>query len=83
LDAFNEADGLVSALEGFRSRTGAYPKRTLVDKTCRNRKNHAWCKERGIAVSGPRLKRPLLGEERVVRSLVQQRALNRAQVLCP
>lgn len=28
------------------------------DKIYRNRKNLAWCKERGIAVSGPKLGRP-------------------------
>lgn len=57
-DACNEADELIDALEEFRKRTGAYPKRALVDKIYRNRKNLAWCKERAIAVSGPRLGRP-------------------------
>jgi Transposase DDE domain./Transposase domain (DUF772). len=57
-EAFNEADFLISAAETHKERTGEYPTRILADKIYRNRKNLAWCKERGIAISGPRLGRP-------------------------
>lgn len=57
-DAFSGAEGLTGALEDFKKRTGAYPERVCADRICRNRKNLAWCKERGIAVSGPKLGRP-------------------------
>lgn len=35
-----------------------YPARVLADKTYRNRSNLAYCKARGIRLSGPALGRP-------------------------
>ena len=57
-DAFNEAEGLIEALEDFKGRMGSYPERVCVDKIYRNRANLAWLKERDIAISGPKLGRP-------------------------
>jgi len=57
-DAYNEADVLTGAIENYRERTGHYPERVLVDQIYRNRKNRAYCKERGIRISGPALGRP-------------------------
>ena len=57
-DAYNESDVLIGAVENYRVRTGHYPSRILVDKIYRNRKNLAYCKERGIRISGPALGRP-------------------------
>ena len=37
---------------------GHYPERVLVDKIYRNRETIAWCKERGIQITGPALGRP-------------------------
>ena len=57
-DAYNEADVLITAIEGYRKRTGSYPERVLVDQIYRNRKNRAFCKSKGIRISGPALGRP-------------------------
>lgn len=57
-DAYNEANGLPEMLERYKDRTGHYPARVLADKIYRNRGNLAYCKERGIRLSGPALGRP-------------------------
>lgn len=57
-DAFNEAGDFFQAVEGYRERYGFYPARVLVDKIYRNRETIAWCKERGIQLTGPALGRP-------------------------
>lgn len=57
-DAYNEATTLQETIERYRLRTGHYPARVLVDKIYRNRDNLAFCKERGIRLSGPTLGRP-------------------------
>lgn len=58
IDAYNESDVLISAVERYKQRTGHYPERVLVDQIYRNRANLAFCKENGIRVSGPALGRP-------------------------
>ena len=65
-DAYNEADVLKSAIKNYFDRTGHYPERILVDQIYRNRNNRAFCKEKGIRISGPALGRPkeLNAEER-------------------
>ena len=57
-DAYNEADVLITAIERYRKRTGRYPQRVLVDQIYRNRNNRAFCKSKGIRISGPALGRP-------------------------
>ena len=57
-DAFNEGTTLKESAEGYKARTGRYPEHMLVDRIYRTRKNLAWCKERGIRLSGPKLGRP-------------------------
>ena len=57
-DAYNESGGLDEMIERYRLRTGHYPERILADKIYRNRNNLAYCKERGIRLSGPALGRP-------------------------
>ena len=57
-DAFNEGTTLKESAERYKERTGQYPERLLVDKIYRTRENLAWCKERGIRLSGPKLGRP-------------------------
>lgn len=57
-DAFNEASDFFKAVEAYRTRYGFYPKRVLADKIYRNRETIAWCKERGIQITGPALGRP-------------------------
>lgn len=57
-DACNEAARLVPATEAYFERHGRWPERILADKIYLNRSNRAWCKERGIRLSGPKLGRP-------------------------
>lgn len=57
-DAFNESEGLIKAVNAYHEREGLWPDRVLADKIYRNRPNLAWCKERNIRLSGPRLGRP-------------------------
>ena len=57
-EAYNESEVLIPAIEQYRERYGYYPVAVMVDQIFRNRKNIAYCKERGIRISGPKLGRP-------------------------
>ncbi len=55
---FNESRDLKEQVEKFKMLYGCYPESIHVDKIYRTRENRAWCKERGIRISGPKLGRP-------------------------
>ncbi len=55
---FNESGDFKAQVEAFKNYTGYYPESVHVDKIYRTRENRAWCKERGIIMSGPPLGRP-------------------------
>ncbi len=57
-DNFNESGDLKTQVELFKEYTGYYPESVHVDRIYRTRENRAWCKERGIRISGPPLGRP-------------------------
>jgi len=57
-DNFNESGDLQAQVEEYKEFTGYYPESVHVDKIYRTRKNLAWCKERGIRISGVPLGRP-------------------------
>ncbi|HEY9298217.1 MAG TPA: IS5 family transposase, partial [Phormidium sp.] len=57
-DNFNESTDLKAQIEAFKEYTDYYPESVHVDKIYRTRDNRAWCKERGIRISGPPLGRP-------------------------
>ncbi len=57
-DNFNESGDFKAQVEAFKNYTGYYPESVHVDKIYRTRENRAWCKERGIIMSGPPLGRP-------------------------
>ena len=57
-DNFNESGDLKTQIEAFKNYTGYYPESVHVDKIYRTQENRAWCKERGIRISGPTLGRP-------------------------
>lgn len=57
-DNFNESGDLKSQIEAYYNFTGYYPESVHVDRIYRTRENRAWCKERGIRISGPPLGRP-------------------------
>lgn len=55
---FNESGDLKAQVEAFKQSTGRYPESVHVDRIYRTRENRAFCKERGIRISGPPLGRP-------------------------
>ncbi len=55
---FNESGDFKTQVEAYKNYTGYYPSSVHVDKIYRNRENRAWCKEKGIRISGPPLGRP-------------------------
>jgi len=57
-DAYNETSDLSVQAENFRQRLGHYPASIHADKIYQTRANRAWCKERGIRLSGKPLGRP-------------------------
>ena len=61
-DSFHEGVTLMESVEAYKIRFGHYPKVVLADQLYRNRENLAYCKERGIRLSGPKLGRPSINE---------------------
>lgn len=57
-DNFNEGGDLIQQIERYQDRWGCYPQSVHVDKIYRTRANRAYCKARGIRLSGPPLGRP-------------------------
>ena len=55
---FNESGDLKAQVEAYYVFTGYYPESVHADRIYRTRENRAWCKERGIRISGPTLGRP-------------------------
>lgn len=64
-EAYNESTVFIDAIERFKSRTGHFPERVLVDQIYRTRKNRGYCKSHGIRLSGPKLGRPSLGKQTI------------------
>jgi hypothetical protein len=56
-DNFNEGCDLIAAVEQYRIRFGCYPEAILADQIYRTRENRAFCKLKGIRLSGPPLGR--------------------------
>lgn len=57
-DAYNENADLPRQAEAYRKAYGHYPESVHADQIYRTRANRAWCKARGIRLSGPPLGRP-------------------------
>ncbi len=57
-DNFNESGDFKDQIEAYKNFTGYYPSSVHVDKIYRTKENRAWCKERGIRISGSPLGRP-------------------------
>ena len=57
-DSYNESGDLQERIEEYKKDRGCYPESVHVDKIYRTRANRAYCKERGIRMSGPPLGRP-------------------------
>jgi len=57
-DNFNESIDFPQQVERYRVRFGCYPESVHVDQIYRTKVNRAYCKERGIRISGSPLGRP-------------------------
>lgn len=57
-DAYNEGEDLAPQVERHLARYGHYPESVHADKIYGTRANRAYCKARGIRLSGPKLGRP-------------------------
>ena len=57
-DSFNESGDLKAQVEAYYRFTGYYPESVHADRIYRTRENRAWCKGKGIRISGPPLGRP-------------------------
>lgn len=59
---YNEGCDLPAVVEDYFRKFGCYPEAVLADKIYQTRANRAFCKEKGIRISGPALGRPKGGE---------------------
>lgn len=59
---YNEGSDLIAAVEDYHRKFGCYPEAVLADKIYQTRANRAFCKEKGIRLTGPALGRPKTGE---------------------
>ena len=76
-DNYNESGDLQSQIESYRDRFGFYPESVHADQLYRTRKNHRYCKENGIRLSGPPLGRPKKITEANASELRQERRIHR------
>ncbi|MBT9139388.1 MAG: hypothetical protein DDT31_01972 [Syntrophomonadaceae bacterium] len=75
-DNFNESCDFQAQVELFRTRFGHYPESVHVDQIYRNRDNRAFCRDRGIRISGTPLGRPAINE----RSEIRKQTLDDAKI---
>ena len=54
---FNEGKDLIETVEDYLRKFGCYPEAVLADRIYQTRENRAYCKEKGIRLSGPPLGR--------------------------
>lgn len=78
---FNESGDLKAQVEEFKQRTGNYPESVHADKIYRTRENRAWCKEKGIRLSGVPLGRPAknISQETKKQAQADERVRNRIE----
>jgi IS5 family transposase len=57
-DPYHESQDLIGQVEKYKQRFGCYPVSIHADKIYRTRENLAYCRDRGIRLSGPPLGRP-------------------------
>jgi len=74
-DNFNESGDLKAQVEAYRRFTGYYPESVHADRIYRTRENRAWCKEKGIRISGPPLGRPPANDR-----IIHQRRFQRSTI---
>ena len=80
-EAYNECADLPGQAEGYREAHGHYPESVHADQIYRTRANRAWCKQKGIRLSGPALGRPPKQSEESAGRLAATKAQARADEL--
>ena len=63
-DAYHEGIYLKDSIESYKERFGTYPEAVLADTIYRTRENRQLCKELGIRLSGPKLGRPSINQQK-------------------
>ena len=58
-DQYNECKDLIEQVERYRERFGMYPESVHADKIYQTRENRAYCKNKGIRMTGAKLGRPI------------------------
>lgn len=79
-ESFNESGDLPTQVEQFKHRFGHYPESVHADQIYRTRANRAFCRERGIRLSGKPLGRPKVKDAADVRKQVLADAAVRNQI---
>lgn len=60
---YNEGSDLTAVVADYYRKFGCYPEAVLADKIYQTRANRAFCKEKGIRLTGPALGRPKVGAD--------------------
>lgn len=79
-ESFNESEDLPTQVEQFKQRFGHYPESVHADQIYRTRANRAFCRERGIRLSGKPLGRPKVKDAADTRKQVLADAAVRNQI---
>jgi transposase, IS5 family len=79
-ETFNESGDLPTQVEQFKQRFGHYPESIHADQIYRTRANRAFCRERGIRLSGRPLGRPKVQDAADTRKQVLADAAVRNQI---
>jgi IS5 family transposase len=79
-ESFNESGDLPTQVEQFKQRFGRYPESVHANQIYRTRANRAFCRERGIRLSGKPLGRPKVQDTATTRKQVQADAAVRNQI---
>ena len=79
-DAFNEGAQLKILAERYKQRFGYYPEAILADRIYQSRENRAYCKEKGIRLSGPPLGRRKKENEKKLQQQIYKDACERNAV---
>jgi len=80
-DAYNESGDLQEQIETYQARYGFYPESVHADQIYLNRENRAYCKEKGIRLSGRPLGRPKKETEKNKEALAKEKAQRRQDEL--
>ncbi|HQF12116.1 MAG TPA: IS5 family transposase [Paludibacteraceae bacterium] len=79
-DSYNESEDLWTQIEAYKLRTEHYPEAVLADQIYRTKENRRKCAELGIRLSGPKLGRKQVNQEKEERKIAQMDSRKRNAV---